>query len=61
LGEQTGQNNAPPSDGAQVASILSLIYSLLAFGARVTVKWELLFYDDLVLAVAYVSLTPLMT
>lgn len=57
-----GQNRAesfvhfqkPPADTAKVASILSLIYSLLAFGARITVKWELLFYDDAVLGVAYV-------
>ncbi|KAK3713083.1 hypothetical protein LTR37_008768 [Vermiconidia calcicola] len=37
-----------------VVSILSLLYSGLVLGARVTGKWELLHYDDAVLGVAYV-------
>ncbi|KAK3723475.1 hypothetical protein LTR37_001727 [Vermiconidia calcicola] len=43
-----------PDDIRQVVSILSLLYSGLVLGARVTGKWELLHYDDAVLGVAYV-------
>lgn len=39
---------------SQVVSLLSLTYSLLCMGARVTCKWEQLSWDDGVLAVAYV-------
>ncbi len=39
----------------QIASILCLVYSHLSLAARLTVKWDLLFYDDAVLGAAYVS------
>lgn len=38
------------------ATMLSCIYSLLALAARVTSKWDMLWYDDAILSVAYVRL-----
>ncbi|KAK5007052.1 hypothetical protein LTR28_005736 [Elasticomyces elasticus] len=37
-----------------VAAILSLVYSFLGLGARLYGKWGLLWYDDVILAAAYV-------
>lgn len=38
-----------------VASFLSLIYSLLCLAARFTGKWDLLWWDDLILSGGYLS------
>ena len=40
---------------SQVVSLLSLTYSALCLGARLIGKWDLLWYDDAVMGVAYVS------
>lgn len=49
----------PPSsnravDMSQVASILSLLYSVLCLAARLVGKWDMLWWDDAVLGIAYV-------
>ena len=36
-------------------ALLSLVYSVLVGGARVTGKWDLLWWDDGLLAVGYVK------
>lgn len=42
-----------PDKDAQVVSLLSLTYSILCMGARLTCKWEHLSYDDIVLGLGY--------
>jgi hypothetical protein len=37
------------------AGLLGLVYSTIALCARVTSKWGLLWYDDAILALSYVS------
>lgn len=37
-----------------MVSLLSLTYSMLLLGARLTYKWEFLSYDDAVLGLGYV-------
>lgn len=46
-----------PVDTTQVASILSLLYSMLCLAARLVGKWEMLWWDDAVLGIAYVRFT----
>lgn len=41
------------ADELQVVSLLSLTYSVLLLGARLTCKWEYLSYDDAVLGLGY--------
>lgn len=36
-----------------VAGLLSCVYSLLALAARLTSKWDMLWYDDAILAISY--------
>lgn len=38
------------------AALLSCIYSFLALSARVTSKWDMLWYDDAILGAGYVIL-----
>lgn len=38
-----------------VASFLSLLYSLLCLAARAVSKWDFLWFDDIILAAAYIS------
>ena len=42
------------TDSSQVVSLLSLTYSALCLGARLIGKWDLLWYDDAVIGLAYV-------
>ncbi|QIW95586.1 hypothetical protein AMS68_001104 [Peltaster fructicola] len=47
----TGDNSRP---WLWTVSLLSLLYSLLALGARITSKWDLLWFDDALLGGAYI-------
>ena len=47
------------ADYPQVVSLLSLTYSALCLGARLIGKWDLLWYADAVIGVAYVSVVLL--
>ncbi|KAK4635120.1 hypothetical protein CLAFUW4_02160 [Fulvia fulva] len=55
----TGHGFVTPSDidhrpWLWVCSLLALLYSLLCLGARFVGKWDLLWWDDLVLSIGYV-------